>query len=117
MNELTNKKTVETVIGEKPIAFSVYDKLIKLNGNTLDNNVRFLKGYKAYTGKVFTEKEAKIYNRHCDQLDLIEKLRINGKQSDLYQAALNSRAIAFKYLSQIEHITHSDPEQDQDLER
>ena len=117
MNKVTNIKTVETLISEKPFIYTAFDKLIKLSAYDRSNNSRILEGYRAYTGKVFTEKQAKIYNRHCDQLDLIERIRIKGKESDLYQAALNSRAIAFKYLSEIEPITHSAPEQDQDLER
>jgi len=57
---------------------------------------RILSGYIAFNGHVFTKKQAMIYNRACDTVDLMSKIR--GEQSQHYQDAVKSRNMTFKNL-------------------
>lgn len=61
------------------------------------NTFRVLEGYRTYTGHIFTEKQARIYNRACDHSDLIAKLR--GQGSPAHRRSLDSQSITFRTLS------------------
>lgn len=61
------------------------------------NDSRVLEGYRTFTGHIFTEKQARIYNRACDHSDMIAKLR--GQGSSAHKRALESQAIAFRVLA------------------
>lgn len=58
---------------------------------------RILAGYRAFNGHVFTEREARIYNRACDHSDIIAKLR--GQGSPAHERALDSQAFTFRVLA------------------
>lgn len=54
-------------------------------------------GYRAYTGRVFTEKDATLYNRACERARELRRLR--GPDSAAYWRALESQTWTFNWLA------------------
>ena len=54
-------------------------------------------GYRAYTGHMFTEKEAMIYNRACERAR--ELCRLRGANSAAYIRAVKTQHLTFELLA------------------
>lgn len=57
---------------------------------------RLLGGYVAYNGHVFTERQAKTYNRACDNAS--QRLMVNGLNSLEHNHAKSHRHLCFSMI-------------------